>query len=290
MFQVVERVCRDRADILGEIIAFQTAFEQFRAILAQLLETGQFRSQPLTGITQDKSADRLKLCKLIAKIAGFIYAYASAAKNNTLKAEVDFSHTKFLQMRENQLIFTTQNIYDLAVANLRALKDYGVTQAKLDELRGALDAFIASKSNPRSAQMQKITLTAKENQLIEDIDEILTNQLDLLIENYEEAHPEFVTNYHESRKIKDPATTKTQLSGMVTNKADGSPIKGATVTVVELNLTRKTNSAGEYLFKPVDQGNFAVKVTAEGFLDFETDEIRVKLGEINGLNITLKSI
>ena len=95
MFKVVEQVCDDKTDILSEIAAFQTAYNQFKAIIAQISETQQFRTVPLTGITADKSADRTKLCKTIAPLAGFIYAYASATKNQTLKAEVNLATANF---------------------------------------------------------------------------------------------------------------------------------------------------------------------------------------------------
>lgn len=287
MCQVVEQVCDENSAILGEIVAFQTAVNQFKALIAQLLETGQFRSMPLTGITLDKGADRTNLAKKVTNIAGFTYAYASVTKNETLKAEVNFSHSKFLQMRENQFVFTCQNIHDLCTANLAALQDYGVTAAKLTDLQAAIDAFKESMLKPRLAKGQKATLTDNEEEILAQLDDILTNQMDTLIANYEDAHPDFVSHYREARKIKDPASTKTQLKGIVTNKSDGLAIKGATVTVVELNLTTKTNSAGEYQFKPIDYGEFTMRVTAMGFQDFEIDEIKVKLGEVNRLDVEL---
>lgn len=287
MYQVVKQVCDDNSGILSEIVAFQTAVNQFKAISAQILETEQFRNMPLTGITLDKSADRTHLCKLVTNIAGFIYAYAAVSKNETLKAEVNFSHSKFLQMREDQLVHNSQNVHDLGITNLAALKDYGVTQAKLDELQSAIDAFKDSMPKPRTAKGQKITLTSNEAGLFEQADDILLNQMDLLISNFESAHPDFVKNYREARKIKDPAITKTQLKGTVTNKSDGMPVKNAAVTVVELNLTTQTNSAGEYRFKPVNYGEYTVRVTATGFRDFEISEVKVKLGDVNSLNVEL---
>ncbi len=156
MYQVVEQVCDDNTSILGETVAFQTAVNQFKAKIAQLLETEQFRSLPLTGIALDKGADRTNLVKKITNIAGFMSAYASATRNETLKAEVNFSRTKFLQMREDRLVHTSRNIHDLAVANLTALKDYGVTDTKLADLQTAIDAFKESMPKPRTAKDQKI--------------------------------------------------------------------------------------------------------------------------------------
>jgi hypothetical protein len=287
MCQVVAQVCDENSAFIGEIAAFQNAVNKFKTLFAQLLETEQIRSMPLTGITADKGADRVNLCKLAANIAGYIYAYASVSRNETLKAEINYSHSKLLLMREDQLVATCQNIHALGTTNNGELKGYGVTDAKLSELQEAIDAFKASMPKPRVAKGQKTTLTAARNELFEQIDDVLLNQMDVLIPNYEEAHPEFVHRYREARKIKDPASTKTQLRGIVTNKADGLPIKDATVTVVGLGLTTQTNSAGEYQFKPIEQGEFTIRASASGFQDFEIDEFRIKLGEIKRFNIEL---
>ena len=288
MYQVVEQVCDENPEIIAEIVAFQTAVNKFKAIIAQIFETEQFRSQPLSGITAGKTADRTNLCKFAAAAAGFIYAYASATKNAALKADVNFSHSKLLQMRDELLVQTSQNIHNLGMANKTALADYGVTGAKLTELQTAIDAFKDSMLKPRTAKDQKATLTVNHAELFAQTDDILVNQMDFLVKNFEQTHHDFINRYRQARKIKDPATTKTQLKGIVTNKSDGAPVKGALITIVQLNKIAVANSTGEYQFKPTDYGEFTIKVTANGFQNFEIDEFRIKKGEINKLDVRLE--
>lgn len=287
MFKAIEQVCDDNSNILGEIVAFRNAFNQFKTLLAGLLETEQLRSLPLTGIAADKSADRARLCELLTTIAGFIYAYAASNKNETLKAEVNYTRSKFLQMREDQLVSVSQNIHALGTDNKDALRDFGVADANLSNLQTAINAFKDSLPKPRLAKGQKVTMTAAAEETLAQLDEILTNQMDFLIEGFKSSNSNFVNLYREARKIKDPATTTTQLKGTVTNKADNTPIKDATITVVELNISTKTNSSGEYSFKPIEIGEFTIKVTANGFQDYEINEFKVKLGEVNKLNLHL---
>ena len=287
MYQTVGQVCDDEAGIISEIAAFQTAVNQFKAIFAQILETEQIRSQPLTGITAGKSADRANLTKTAAAVAGFLSAYASVTKNAALKSDVNFSNSKLLLMREDMLVQTAQNIHDLGTANAAALKDYGVTAAKSAELQTAIDAFKISMLKPRTAKDQKATLTVNRDELFAQMDDILINQMDFLVKNFEQTHPDFVRKYRQARKIKDPATVKTQLKGVVTTKSEGLPIKGASITIVELGLSTKTRANGEYHFKPIDQGEFTIKANATGFQDFEKDEVRITKGEVNKLDILL---
>jgi hypothetical protein len=287
MCRVVEHVCDEHPEIIAEIVGFQTAFNKFKILVGQIFETEQFRSMPLNGFTRDKAADRTKLCKFAANIAGFIFAYASASRNETLKAEVNFSHTKFLQMREEQLVATARNVHEIGLANLTALKDYGVTGDKLTGFRTAIDAFNASMVKPRTAKGQKTTMTLNLNEIFAQVDDLLINQMDPLVPVFEESHPDFLKKYRIARKIVDPVSTKTQLKGLVTSKLDGLPVKGVTITLVELSLSTRTNLAGEYLFRPVDEGEFTIRATALGFQDFEKHELRIKLGTINNFNFSL---
>jgi len=160
MFKAIEQVCDDNSNILGEIVAFQNAFNQFKTLLAQLLETEQLRSLPLSGIAADKSADRARLCDLLTTIGGFIYAYASANKNETLKAEVNYTRSKFLQMREDQLVSVSQSIHALGTANKDSLKDFSITDANLADLQGAINAFKESLSKPIEIGKFTIRVTA----------------------------------------------------------------------------------------------------------------------------------
>ncbi len=154
MYRVVESVCDENPAITAGLAGFQTAFNKSKVFVAQIFETEQFRSLPLNGITMDKAADRAKLCKSVAKTDGFNYACAPANGNETPCSEVDFTHPKFLQVRENQLVANSRNIHNPGTANLNALKDYGVTQAKPYELQTAVNAFKTSIVKPRVAKGQ----------------------------------------------------------------------------------------------------------------------------------------
>jgi hypothetical protein len=100
----------------------------------------------------------------------------------------------------------------------------------------------------------------------------------------------FVKTYRFARIIIDAPTTATQLKGTVTNKDEGTPIKNATVTIVELAKSTTTDSQGKYSFKPVQIGKFTVRVSASGLKDIEIDNFDVKLGESNNLGFELTAI
>ena len=104
---------------------------------------------------------------------------------------------------------------------------------------------------------------------------------------FKSEQPDFVKSYESNRLIIDPARITTQLKGIVTSQADGKPIRNAAVTIVELSITAKTNTLGEYVIKPATAGSYTIRVIAEGFTPVETHEVQVKMGAVNGLDVGL---
>jgi hypothetical protein len=84
-----------------------------------------------------------------------------------------------------------------------------------------------------------------------------------------------------------PSTDITAVKSTDRKMCDNSPLKVATNTVVKLGIKTKTRSNGEYHFKPIDHGEFTIKATATGSQAFEKDEVKVKLGEVNRLDLQI---
>lgn len=287
MYRATEKHCEDNAGIIGKTPAFQTVFNNFKAKIADITHTTQQKDVALTGIAVDKSSSKQTLAQIATEIAGIVYAFASATANNTLKQEVNFSYTALLRTKDDQLAPRCQNIHDKASANLAALADYGITPALLTDLQTAISNYSAEAPKPRTAASQRKTMTANLSNLIKEADAVLRDQMDKLVVTFKAANPDFVKTYESTRIIIDPATTTTQLKGTVTNKADGSPVKGATITVVELSKTAKTDSFGKYLIKPIPNGKHTIRVAKTGFTDFEIFDFNVKLGDITTLDVVL---
>ena len=289
MYRATEKHCDDNALIIAAVPAFQTASTISKAI-ADIINITQLKDVALTGITIDKSNSKQTLCQIAADMAGIISAFASATSNNTLKQEVNFPVSKLLKTRDDELAPRCQNIHAKAVANLAALADYGITAAMLTGLQTAINNYSAETPKPRTALSQRKTYNANLAVLFKETDAILRDQLDKLVMTFKTSNPDFIKTFESNRIIIDPASTATQLKGVITNKSDDNPIKGATITIVELSKTATTNFAGEYSFKPVANGTYTVTVTATGFQNFQTDGVEVKLGVITSLGVELESL
>ncbi len=81
------------------------------------------------------------------------------------------------------------------------------------------------------------------------------------------------------------------IVGAITDST-GRAIQGASVTLVSqetgLSFERKTNHDGSYRFSPIKIGLYRLTVTAQGFATQKQENINVDVGQIVGLNLSLK--
>ena len=289
MFRGIEQHLEINSSIVAAIPALQTAFNTFKEVIAAIANTEQLTTVNLSGIAVDKSNAKLTLAQIAADIAALIAAYAAATGNPTLEAEVAYPVYKLKRTRDEQLAPVCQVIHDRAVEHKTALIDYGLKEATTAALQAAITDYAAKTPNPRTAVGNRKTQTAQRRELFRRGDEILKKQLDKLVQTLRTAEPDFHATYFNLREIPDTSTTVTQLKGTITDAATGLPIKGATITIVELGRSAVSNSLGKYHFKPVHHGDYTLKAVKEGYDPFEIDEIQVKMGDIKHLDMSLES-
>jgi hypothetical protein len=294
MYRAVENYCDANAAIIGTNAAFMAAFGDFKAKIAAIIITAQADDVPITGITADKNALKQALCGQAADLASIINAYAATVGNNTLRQQVDFSASALLKTREDLLAPRCQNIHDAGTANLAALADYGVTNQMLTALQTAIDAYAAATPKSRTAINERKTTTANLAAQFKETDGLLETRMDKIVVAFKTNDPDFVRTYEAARRLVKPPTTTTQLKGIVTDQADGKPIKGASITaapdepdITNPPITVTTDADGAYLIKPIIVGDYNITATATGFQNYEDTDVRAKLGDVNHFDIEL---
>ncbi|CAN5368581.1 hypothetical protein BH10ACI1_BH10ACI1_20340 [soil metagenome] len=217
MYEVVEMLCDANPTIIATIVAFVAAYNEFKALIANINTAAQLSSAVLTGIAADKKVSKLGLSQIAAKIAGQIFAYSAKNGNNTLKAAVNFSVSDLSRMKDGELAALCQTIHDKGIENKDVLTDYGVTTAKLAELQAAINAYAESVPKPRTAITERSTTKANIKQMFKDADSVLLEQMDKLVEDFAEDFPDFVSNYKNARIIVDPKPKKKKSGNEAVN-------------------------------------------------------------------------
>lgn len=280
MSRTTEQILDDNANIVAAVPALVSLIILFKGVIVSILNTAQLADVNLTGIAQDKGSAKSHLAFTASDFADIIGSFASATKNATLKQEINYSHSKLLRMRDEALAPVCRIIHDRAEENLDALRDYGITPQKLTAFDTAINDYAAKTPKTRTAIVNRQAQNANLRELFKQLDDILKNQMDGLMKNFRSTHPDLYNAYLAAREIIDSHTTVTQLKGSVIDIADEKPLKGAIVTIVELNKSKTTNLNGEYLFKPAEHGTFTLKIEKTGYAPYQKEELEIKTGHI----------
>lgn len=289
MYRTTEQIQDTNASIIAAVPALVTVVAAFKAIIVSILEMTELTDLNLSGIAAAKSDSKQHLARITSDYADIISAFASATKNAALKEEVNYSYHKLSKMRDESLVPVCRIVHARAEENLDALRDYGITPQKLTLLDNAINDYAAKSPKTHAAIANRQAHNANLRELFKQADDILKNQMDGLMKNFRTSHPDFYNAYLAAREIIDPHTTVTQLKGSVFDTED-KPLKGAIVTIIELNKSAKTNTKGEYLFKPVEHGKFTVTITKDGYQIYQKEEVELKIGKIAHLHTNLPSI
>lgn len=291
MYRAVEKHCDDNPAIVATVPAFQTAVTQFKLNIAALLASIQQEDLATSGITIDKTEAKRSLCQLAADTAAQAFAFASSTSNNDLKQIMNFSVSELLRSKDDQLGPRCQNIQDKVNANLAALAPFGITAASLATLQTAINLYETKVPSPRNAAAQKKTIRTNIKNLLKDTDKLLKEQMDKTAVAFRSANPDFYNTYKSNRIILDPAVTTTELSGTVTNQADGSFLNAATVTIGGPGgATATTSSLGVYSKKPAPLGLYEILFSAPGFVNKNVTGFKIQLGQNNVLNVAMVAV
>lgn len=201
MYQATEKHCDEHADIFAITPAFQTAFNNFKAKIAEISHISQQQEAMWADITANKCNARQTLCQKTAEVAGLIFAFASATSNDTLKQEVNYSYTTLFKTKDDQLAPRCQDIYDKGLANLAKLGDYGITAQTLSNLQTAIDNYLECAPKTRFIADERKAFRTKLVTLFDEADAILREQMDKLVVTFRGDYSGFVKEYWERHLI-----------------------------------------------------------------------------------------
>ena len=287
MYNAVVSYCNQNISLIHSLPALQTSFTSFSAVVSSITSTTQQKVRLLSGISAGKTKSRKALCLQAATLAFKVYAYADAVGNDPLKGEVKFSVSDLQRLKDVELPAACKNILKAAVDNLVALAGYNVTAATNTSFSNNIAAYEAIEPHPRNAVTQRATYNAALGKLIKTADNLLKSQMDKIMADYIVANPGFYSTYVRNRVIVDPATTATQIKGIITSDVTKGPLPDSLIEVVGHEQKASTTADGKYVIKPLPPGTHSITISKTGFKSQTVTELVVKLGRITRLNMQL---
>ncbi len=201
MGMAVKKLCSENQTVVEAVPAFADAVLQFALLMDDFVSYATAAKMKIQGVTQEKRLEKIELAKQTACIAGILYAYADKNSNLVLKEEVKVSKTELKRLPDNELPMVCDNIVKLAKDNVAEAGSFGLTQAKISLLEAKIAHFAALVPDPRMAISKRKTSNKSIEATIRQINNLLHGQMDKLVINLEEVHPDFVRTYFNDRMI-----------------------------------------------------------------------------------------
>ena len=281
MFKTVDIATENHATVIDAILPLKSARTELKQIIVNLGNAVQKQSTNISGYTEEKKQRRQKMTDQTFVVGQLVSAFAIAKNMTALDADVNYSITTLNRMSDDEVGEICNKVYLKAKEHLADLADYGITTAVLNELKELIDNYNSK------TQLNKVTLEQKSEQtkiiaqLIKDGKALLTNSFDKLMLILRNTNPEAYNAYVAARNSMPKRHAKKSngevieeeagiLTGMVSDKADGLPIAGATVKLTGTDYKTETDSDGEYLFDSLPAGTYTVEIS---ILDYQTAKL-----------------
>jgi hypothetical protein len=290
MYNAVVTHCDSNAAIVASVPAFQTSVNSFKDVYNNILETAQLEAQVISGIAMDKTSLRKELAQQAADIAAAVYAFASAAVNNTLKEQVNFSVSDLLHQKDELLGSVCTNISNAANDNIAGLADYGITAGTLTDFNTLIGNYTLAVSAPRNAVAQRSSYSAGLKSLFKQGDDILKNQMDKIINQFKNTQPLFYDTYKNNRIIIDEGTSATQVDGVITQSGTETTLSAVSVQVVGQSYNTASNGSGKYKLKIPVPGAYSIQFSKSGFVSKTIDNVEITLGQSTSLDVQLDAV
>lgn len=200
MYVAVRAALHKHQTIWTALTGFAEAVDDIDTQLAVITSLAQAQASP-NGGTALKNAALNSLIGAAYQIAAATRAYAVVSKDAGLAAELDYSPSDLGKGRPQEVVARCRNVWSTATDNQEASAAFGVTAAKLTNLKKRIDEFEAAHPKPRAGRASTRAATQALPDAFASVDEILNDCLDGLMAQFRDSEAEFFNEYFAARRI-----------------------------------------------------------------------------------------
>jgi len=203
MYQAVELVCDAHADTWITISAFVQIYQLFVGKLSTLKQQAYLHTNVTIGVREAKDVERATVVKKAIIIAGALRSLSNVESNAKLSAQLRFSYSKLMQCNAIRLMQYLDTIIEVATIHIAELPDFGIPQAKLDELILLRNQLEQTLLTTRNAIVVRKSLSTELELLSHETNQLLRANLDQLMLVVGNDHPAFYRQYQAARVTVD---------------------------------------------------------------------------------------
>lgn len=179
------------------------ATNELQNIVGDIDQARQATLVDSSGLVSEKGNLQTALIETTYEVSSMLYAFAERTGNAILRSNVDFPISDLKKLRDGELNINCKKILELATSNVDALKDYGITEEKLNALQNRITQYEQHLPARRITVSERKTANDKMKKLIKDASDMITDQLDRLMVRYKTELPDFYSSYLNARKVVD---------------------------------------------------------------------------------------
>lgn len=155
------------------------------------------------GKTADKALKEEAVLNTILKIANSLYVLGIKTKNPELIVNCKVTKWELDNLREQVLIKKSKDILSMANQYAEILVNYGITADLLTEALSHLNGFQTAIDEKSDAHSNSVAEREALSIKFADVTAILVDELDPLMELFEDTEPLFYDAYRNARMIRD---------------------------------------------------------------------------------------
>ena len=203
MYETVLAIVMQNQSNWSSFPAFSSLVGDFSAKLQELENLSLQQGIALPGVTAAKNDLRKKTTEKARVLFGALKAFSLFDGGAELAERVDVTQSDLNRMGNLQFKNQLDALLLLATEHLSELADYGVDQAKIDELQALRDQCAAVLGTPRQAIVDRKTVTKSIRVRVTALDELLKKGFDALMISFKNTVPDFYFHYKSARVIVD---------------------------------------------------------------------------------------
>ena len=206
MLKAVNAVLESSITIVSEYPALSEAAAELKTKIAEINAIDMIFSTSIDGKTSTKNMLEDELIEDLMPVKAALYAYSVRNKNEELKTLTKESESTLKRMRDPEFLQKAELIKTEAQKHLTDLAAYKITEIVLTELQEKITAFGEALDGKDTGFANRSALRIALTEKFDEADNILTEQLDALIELVRKSNTLFYDQYYVARVIKDLGT------------------------------------------------------------------------------------
>lgn len=196
-------VFTENATIVNGYPALKESVAGLRRVTGEIDELDKKFITSVDGKTSSKNLLEEELLEDLMPVKAGLYAYSVKGKNEELKTLTKDSESSLRKMPDPELLKKTQLIIAEAEKLKTELADYKITEEVITELKSKTSLYAEALDGKDTSFANRSALRIALTQKFDEADEIITEELDQLIELVRKSHPLFYDQYQAARTIKD---------------------------------------------------------------------------------------